>query len=55
VQEAQDNLRLSAQQTNKLNLELNDFRQRYESTYQESETYKQKILKLQSESSSLSE
>lgn len=55
VQEAQEAVRLSAQQTSKLSLELNDFRQRYDVSNQESETYKQRIQKLLSENTGLNE
>jgi len=40
VQDAQENLRLSAQQAQRLNTELNDFRARYGQTTQEVDTYK---------------
>lgn len=46
---------MSAQQTSKLSLELNDFRQRYDVSNQESETYKQRIQKLLSENTGLNE
>ena len=55
VQEAQEAVRLSAQQTSKLSLELNDFRQRYDMSSQESETYKQRIQKLLSENTGLND
>ena len=53
VQEAQENLRLSAAQANKLNAELNDYRNRYGQTTQEVDTYKQKIQKLLGENQAL--
>jgi hypothetical protein len=46
VQEAQENLRLSAAQTSKLNGELNETRNRLGTTTQESESYKLRIQKL---------
>jgi chromosome segregation ATPase len=55
VQEAQENLRLSAQQTNKLTTELTEFRSRLGTTTQESEAYKQRIQKLLAENTSLGE
>ena len=48
VRNAQENLRLSANQISKLNNELNDFRGRLEVGNQESETYRMKIQKLTS-------
>lgn len=45
VRTSQENLRLSAAQTTKLNNDLNEFRNIFG---QESETYKQKIQKLMS-------
>jgi peptidoglycan hydrolase CwlO-like protein len=48
VRNAQENLRLSANQISKLNNELNDFRGRLEVGNQESETYRMKIHKLTS-------
>lgn len=53
MRNAQENLRLSTAQANKLNTELTQFRQRYGSLNQESETYKQRIQKLLSENSQL--
>lgn len=55
VQEAQETIRLSAQQTNRLTGELNDVKNRLGSTSQESENYKQRIQKLLAENSSLGE
>ena len=46
VRNAQENLRLSANQISKLNGELNDYRVRIEANNSESETYKQRINKL---------
>ena len=53
VQEAQEAVRLSAQQTNRLNSELSDFRNKHGALSQESETYKQRIQKLLAENSAL--
>lgn len=53
MQEAQENLRLSAQQTSKLTNELNDFRNRLGQSSQESETYKQRLQKLIGENTAL--
>lgn len=53
IQEHQENLRLSAAQTQRLGVELNDYKNRLGSTTQESETYKQRIQKLLGENSSL--
>jgi predicted nucleic acid-binding Zn-ribbon protein len=50
VRNAQENLRLSANQIAKLNGELNEYKSR---NNQESETYKQKIQKLLAENTSL--
>jgi chromosome segregation ATPase len=55
VQEAQENLRLSAAQTSKLTSEINEYKNRLGSTSQESENYKQRIQKLLAENSSLGE
>ena len=46
VQEAQENLRLSSQQAQRLSAELNDYRNKYGQTTQEVDTYKQRIQKL---------
>lgn len=53
VQEIQENLRLSAAQATKLNGELNDLKNRYGISSQETETYKQRIQKLISENTGL--
>lgn len=53
VQEAQENLRLSSMQTNKLQMELNQFRTQVEVNNSESETYKQRIQKMVEENRSL--
>ena len=55
VRNAQENLRLSANQISKLNSELNDYRVKIESNNSESESYKQRIHKLMSENTSLSD
>ena len=46
-------MRLSAQQTNRLNSELTDFRNKHGTLSQESEAYKQRIQKLLAENNSL--
>ncbi len=53
VRNAQENLRLSANQIAKLSSEVNEYRNRMQANNQESETYKQKIQKLMNENSSL--
>lgn len=53
VQDAQENLRLSAAQANKLNNELNEYRARYGQTTQQMDTYKQRIQKLLGENAAL--
>ena len=53
MQEAQEAVRLSAQQTNRLNGELSDFRNKHGTLSQESEAYKQRIQKLLAENNSL--
>jgi chromosome segregation ATPase len=53
IQEAQENLRLSAAQTSKISAELADYRNRFQASNEESETYKQKIQKLLSENNQL--
>lgn len=53
VQDAQENIRLSAAQASKLSAELNEFRNRYGQTTQELDTYKQRIQKLMGENSAL--
>lgn len=54
MRSAQENLRLSANQNQKIMLELNDYKQRIEQNNQENNTLKQKIQKLVSENTSLS-
>ena len=53
VRTAQDNLRLSANQMQKLNVEINQYKTQITTNNQESETFRQKIQKLISENSSL--
>ena len=53
VRNAQENLRLSANQISKLNGELNDYRGRFEASNEETETYRRKIQKLTSENTNL--
>ncbi len=53
VRNAQENLRLSANQISKLNNELGEYKSRVTANNQESETYKQKIQKLLAENTSL--
>lgn len=53
VRNAQENLRLSANQISKLNNELNDYKGKLASNNQESETYRQKLQKLMAENTSL--
>ena len=53
VRNAQENLRLSANQISKLTTEVNDYRNRLEMGNEESETYRKKIQKLTSENSNL--
>ena len=53
VRNAQENLRLSANQISKLNTELADYRNRVEVNTEESETYKKRIQKLSMENTSL--
>ena len=53
VRNAQENLRLSANQISKLNSELNDYKGKLASNNQESETYRQKLQKLMAENTSL--
>jgi chromosome segregation ATPase len=55
VQDAQENLRLSAAQTSKMSAEINEIKNRLGITTQESDTYKQRIQKLLSENSNLNE
>ena len=53
IQDAQENLRLSAAQTTKISTELSDYKNRFQATNEESETYKQKIQKLLNENNQL--
>lgn len=53
VRNAQENLRLSANQISKLGNELNEYKTRVATNNQESETYKLKIQKLMAENNSL--
>ena len=55
VRNAQENLRLSANQISKLNSELNEYRVRIEANNSESENYRQRIQKLMNENTSLGE
>ena len=55
VMKAQDGLRLSSNQNQKLYEEINEYKVRITSNNQESETYRQKIQKLMSENNNLSE
>lgn len=55
IKEVQDNLRLSTQQQSRMSSELNDYKLRLNTNNQESETYKQRIAKLQSENNSMGE
>ena len=53
VQEAQENIRLSSQQAQRLSAELNDYRSKFGQSTQEVDTYKQKIQKLLGENAAL--
>ena len=53
VQEAQENIRLSAAQASKLTNELNEYRSRFGQSTQELDTYKQRIQKLLGENAAL--
>jgi uncharacterized coiled-coil DUF342 family protein len=53
MRNAQENLRLSANQNAKIVAELNDYKQRIDQNTQENNTLKQKINKLLSENASL--
>lgn len=53
VRNAQENLRLSANQIAKLNQEINEFRNQANANNQESETYKRKIQNLINENTNL--
>ena len=55
MRNAQENLRLSANQINKLTNEINEYRMRMESAGEESDVYKKKIQKLTSENTNLGE
>ena len=55
MRNAQENLRLSANQISKLNNELGEYKNRLSANNQESETYRQKINKLMNENSSLND
>jgi chromosome segregation ATPase len=55
VQEHQEGLRLSSAQLSKIGAEMNDLKNRLNSTAQESESYKQRIQKLMGENTSLNE
>ena len=55
MQEAQENVRLSSQQTSKLTNELNDFRGRLGQSTQEGESYKIRLQKLTGENQALGE
>lgn len=55
IQDAQENIRLSNAQQNKLSMELNQYRTQIEANNSESETYKMKIQKLLSENTSMGE
>lgn len=55
IRGAQENLRLSAQQQQKLFAELNQFKEKLAENNSESETYKQKIQKLLNENNALGE
>ena len=53
VRTAQENLRLSANQMQKLNMEINEYQTRITTNNQESETFRHKIQKLMSENTNL--
>jgi len=55
MRQAQDNLRLSANQNAKMVKEINDYKQRIEQNNQENEAMKLKMNKLLAENSNLSE
>jgi chromosome segregation ATPase len=55
VREAQENLRLSAQQNQKIIKEMNEYKERMTTNDQESEALKKKIQKLLQENSGLAE
>ncbi len=55
MREAQENLRLSAQQNQKIMREMNDYKDRMSTNDQESEALKKKIQKLLQENSGLAD
>jgi uncharacterized coiled-coil DUF342 family protein len=55
VRNAQENLRLSANQQQKLVKEINDFKNQISMNNQESDTYRQKMQKLMTENAGLSD
>ena len=55
MQEAQEVIRNSTNQTNRLSSELNDFKNRLGQSSQETETYKQRLQKLIGENTALGE
>ena len=55
VRNAQENLRLSANQISKLNNEINEYKNRMEGNVQETETYRRKIQNLINENTNLGE
>jgi chromosome segregation ATPase len=55
VQEHQEGLRLSSAQLSKIGAELNDLKNKYGTTSQDSESYKLRIQKLLSENTNLNE
>lgn len=55
VRNAQENLRLSANQMSKLNAQLSEYKSRIDVNNKDSETYKQRIQKLLSENTSLND
>ena len=55
VRNAQENLRLSANQISKLSNELNDFKNQIQVSNEESETYRRKIQKLTGENTNLAD
>jgi chromosome segregation ATPase len=54
VRNAQENLRLSANQISKMGSEINEYKSRFAANNQECETYKLKIQKLMTENNSIS-
>ena len=55
VRNAQENLRLSANQISKLTNEMNDYRSQLQVGNEESETYRRKIQKLAQENTTLAD